>query len=71
MLFYSRRIGLEAGRAVPIDGGGRLTGRVGRYTLGAMNIQTDDVPDAGVRATNFSVVRVSATCCARAASAPC
>ncbi len=58
VLFYSRRIGLDGGRAVPIDGGGRLTGRVGRYTVGALNIQTDDVPDAGVRATNFSVVRV-------------
>ena len=30
ILFYSRRIGLNEGRVVPIDGGGRLTGRVGR-----------------------------------------
>src|SRR4029453_11527974 len=37
-LFYSRRIGLDAGRPVPIQGGGRLTGRVGRYSVGAMNI---------------------------------
>jgi hypothetical protein len=58
VLFYSRRIGLDAGRAIPIDAGGRLTGRVGRYTIGALNIQTDDVPDARVGATNFSVVRL-------------
>ncbi len=56
-LFYSRRIGLDAGRPVPIQGGGRLTGRVGRYSVGAMNIQTDD-SSTGALATNFSVLRV-------------
>ena len=39
VLFYSRRIGLAAGRAVPIEAGGRLTGRSGRYSIGAINIQ--------------------------------
>jgi len=62
VLFYSRRIGLEAGRPVPLDLGGRLTGRVGPYTVGALNIQTDDLPATsvvpGIEATNFSVVRV-------------
>ena len=29
ILFHSRRIGFDQGRAVPIEGGGRLTGRVG------------------------------------------
>ena len=57
-LFYSRRIGLERGLVVPIDGGGRLTGRVGRYSLGLLNIQTDDEPAAGAASTNFSVVRL-------------
>ena len=42
ILFYSRRIGLERGRAVPIDGGGRLTGRVGRYSLGLLTIRSGD-----------------------------
>ena len=37
--------------------GGRLTGRVGRYTLGALNIQSGDAEAAGTRATNFSVLR--------------
>jgi len=58
VLFYSRRIGLEAGRVVPIEGGGRLTGRVGRFSVALLNIQSDDVPAAGVHAANFGVVRV-------------
>lgn len=58
ILFYSRRIGLENGRAIPLRLGGRLTGRVGRYSLGLLNIQTGDERVAGVRATNFSAVRV-------------
>ena len=57
-LFYSRRIGLNNGRIVAIDGGGRLTGKVGKYGIGAMNIQTDDEPVSLTRPTNFSVVRV-------------
>jgi hypothetical protein len=57
--FYSRRIGLdEAAQAVPIVAGGRLTGRVGRFNVGLLNLQTDDVEASGVRSTNFSVVRI-------------
>ena len=58
MLFYSRQIGLSRGQEVPIDVGGRLTGRVGAFTLGVLNIQTDDLPETGAVATNFTVVRV-------------
>jgi hypothetical protein len=58
VLFYSRRIGLNAGREVPIDVGARLTGRVGGFTVGLINIQADDEPVSGARATNFSVVRL-------------
>ena len=58
VLFYSRQIGLSRGQEVPIDVGGRLTGRVGAFSLGVLNIQTDDLPEAGAVATNFSVVRV-------------
>ena len=58
VLFFSRRIGLQSGQAVPILGGGRLTGRAGRFTVGALNIQTADEPSAGAQATNFSVARV-------------
>ncbi len=58
ILFYSRRIGLSNNREVPILGGGRVTGRVGRYSLGFVNLQTRDDADAGAQATNFTVVRV-------------
>jgi hypothetical protein len=64
ILFYSRRIGLNQVQGgsrltqVPIEAGGRLTGRVGRVSLGVLNIQADDVAASGVRATNFSVVRL-------------
>ena len=58
ILFYSRRIGLNAGREVPIIGGGRLTGRVGKFTLGLLNIQTDDEPVGGALSTNFTVARL-------------
>jgi hypothetical protein len=58
LLFYSRRIGLAGNRDVPILGGGRVTGRVGRYSLGVVNMQTRKDTDASAPATNFSVVRV-------------
>ena len=58
ILFYSRRIGLDGGQEVPIDGGGRLTGRVGAFSVGALNIQTADAPESGVQSTNFSIARV-------------
>ena len=58
VLFYSRRIGLDQGAVVPIEVGGRLTGRVGRFSLGVVNIRTDDAPVSGARPTSFSVVRL-------------
>src|SRR5262245_19190648 len=57
-LFYSRRIGLNRGRVIPIDVGGRLTGKVGPYGLGLMNIQTGDEAVSRTEPTNFTVVRV-------------
>jgi len=58
MLFYSRRIGLNQGRVVPLTAGGRLTGRVGRYAVGLMNIQTGEEAVSGSPSTNFSLVRL-------------
>ena len=57
-LFYSRRIGLNRNREIPIDAGGRLTGKVGKYAIGAMNIQTGNESVSLTEPTNFSVVRV-------------
>lgn len=57
VLFFSRRIGIEDGHMVPIDVGGRLTGRVGPYSIGLLDVRTGGT-DAQPHATNFSVVRV-------------
>lgn len=58
VVFFSRRIGLESGRPVPIKGGARLTGRVGKYSIGALHTATGDDARVQARATNFSVVRL-------------
>src|SRR6478609_9426654 len=41
-LFFSRRIGLDQSRVVPIIAGGRTTGKAGKFTFGAINVQTND-----------------------------
>ena len=58
ILFYSRKIGLSNGREVPIQAGGRITGRLGRFTLGLLNVQANKDPELGVKRTNFSVIRL-------------
>jgi hypothetical protein len=62
-LFFSRRIGLSA-TALPIDirGGARLSGKMGGWNVGLLNIQADEVEDVlgnniGA-ANNFSVLRM-------------
>lgn len=57
-MFYSRRIGLNRNRVVPIDVGGRLTGKVGSWGLGVMNIQAGDEAVSNTPDTNFTVLRV-------------
>ena len=62
-VFFSRRIGLERGedgisRTVPITSGGRMTGKAGPFSIGALNIRTGDVVEASALATNFTVLRV-------------
>ena len=63
VLFYSRRIGLNevdgAAREVPIDAGARMTGRIGKFTVGLLNIQTGEEPTARALPTNFSVFRMT------------
>ncbi|MYN66102.1 MAG: carbohydrate binding family 9 domain-containing protein [Acidobacteria bacterium] len=57
-LFYSRKIGLEAGRVVPIVGGARVTGKIGQFDVGALNIQAGDEVASRSDPTNFTVVRL-------------
>jgi Domain of unknown function (DUF5916) len=58
VLFFSRRIGLSGAQVVPILAGGRVTGRAGRFAIGALNIQTGEDEDVRAPSTNFSVLRV-------------
>ena len=69
ILFYSRRIGLEEGYAIPIIGGGKITGKVGPYGIGLLNVLTDEfhtdpsITDedeiVDLSRTNYSVMRVT------------
>ena len=68
-LFFSRRIGIgPSGEAIAINGGGRLSGKAGKYNIGLLDMQTDDVRLLNVPAgaphdrqagSNFAVMRVS------------
>jgi hypothetical protein len=54
--FFSRRIGLLEGREVPILAGAKLTGKAGRFDLGALAIRTQQTPFT--EAKNYFVGRV-------------
>ena len=66
LLFYSRRIGIEEGLAIPIMAGGKVTGKVGGFGVGLLNVLTDkyaaDATDSeaavNVDRTNYSVLRI-------------
>lgn len=55
-LFYSRRIGLEGGRQIPILGGAKLTGRSNTWDVGGMAIQT--ARDGAQPSETFGVARI-------------
>jgi hypothetical protein len=58
-LFFSRRIGLgNSGEAIPIIAGGRVSGKAGRYNVGLLSMQTNDL-DNVLPSNNFSVARIS------------
>ena len=55
-LFYSRRIGLENGKNIPLLGGARLMGTAGDTRIGVMSIQTG--AKNGIPTANFSTFRI-------------
>jgi hypothetical protein len=56
-LFFSRRIGLsDEGEPIPIWGGARLSGQVGNFRVGLLNMQTKDTHTES--ANNFAVARI-------------
>ncbi len=63
-LFFSRRIGLSAtGEDVPILGGARMTGKIGRNDIAVMNVRTDRA--FGSSGENYFVSRYSRNLFAR------
>ena len=62
-LFYSRRIGLNNGGQVPIYGGARVTGMIGKWDLGFLDIQTHAVNQGTgqsnpLTSENFGILRM-------------
>lgn len=53
-VFFSRKIGLTN----DIIGGGRLTGQAGPFTIGFLNLQTEDNDDSGIAGANNTVLRI-------------
>ena len=65
MMFYSRRIGLAQGQEVPLLAAGKVSGRVGPFSVGVMNVQSEKTdlvtPEGGsteMPSTNYSVIRI-------------
>lgn len=55
--FFSRRIGLQQGRKVPIFGGLRLSGKPSkRWRIGLMSMQTEGVGELNLQSQNYSVL---------------
>ncbi|MCG9128336.1 carbohydrate binding family 9 domain-containing protein [Candidatus Poribacteria bacterium] len=67
LLFYSRQIGIDEGRPIPIILGGKASGKIGTYGVGFLNVLTDEYyeerdDDDGpidIKRTNYSVFRVT------------
>jgi hypothetical protein len=55
--FFSRRIGLLNGEEVPLDAGGKLTGKVGRTDVGVLAVRTGELEDV-VTDKNLFVGRI-------------
>lgn len=57
--YFSRKLGLSAsGAPVDLNYGGRISGRVGRFNIGALAIHQDE--NAGVDASDLLITRISA-----------
>jgi hypothetical protein len=61
-LFFSRRIGLDAGRVPALRAGGRLSGKAGRFTMGLLSVRTGELApldgqSQGIDPATFTVAR--------------
>ena len=57
--FYSRRIGLVGGEEVPILAGVKLSGRVERWNVGFLDVETGRKDELGLERQNLLAARVS------------
>jgi len=55
-LFYSRNIGLVDGQQIRIYGGARITGRIGKWDMGLLDMQT--AAHEEIAGENFGVIRM-------------
>ena len=58
-LFFSRRIGIAAGRPTPIDGGLRLSGKIGASTNVGLLRMSSDAVEGLASANDYTVARVN------------
>ena len=60
-LFFTRRIGIDSvGQPTPILGGGRLTGRIGGLTVGALQMFTDNT--GAVKGNSYTCLLYTSRC---------
>ncbi len=61
--FFSRRIGLYEGEQIPINAGAKVNGRIGKWNVGLLDVQTRDSyvtsVEADVPGTNLFAGRIS------------
>jgi len=64
IIFYSRKIGIEEGNQIPLWGGAKITGKIGKTTIGLLNMQTrattiiSDEKEEEAPTANFGVFRL-------------
>ena len=56
-LFFSRRIGIDRGREIPVRAGARVTGKIDRFNMGLLSVQTGE-EEGFASAQNFFVGRL-------------
>jgi hypothetical protein len=55
-MFYSRRIGINDGELIPLYGGARLVGRMDKWDIGLLDMQSQ--PKGEFNSENFGIIRV-------------
>jgi hypothetical protein len=59
LIYHSRNIGLNSGLAVPMFYGAKMTGKLGKTSVGFINSQTGAAPDVEYNGRNYTALRVA------------